>query len=272
MMETALPNFSFYENAEAFDNFHKYTSYYQRCQHYLAELLQAKPGELVIEIGSAAGATTRALAKRYPQSTILGVDFRPEITEESRRLSPKTEFPNLFFETADMAELASYVPWEGRYPATVCSLYAFHHIPDPIENKFNYARALYELPVDNLKVIIIDEITRHSGTHPDYPASVIAQWDDIAQEAYRSVLLNRYTELLNAGIEPGKAYEEAALGAAYTRDVELAIGETTSRRDDEFPVSEAEMMEIWLDAGFHMEFHSRINAMVDSIFVMTKQG
>src|SRR5262249_48848590 len=143
-------------------------------------------------------------------------------------------------------------------------------IPDPVENKFEYARQLYNLPVDHLKVVIVDVITQYASTSPEYPDACIDQWRMIAQEAYRSILLNRYTELVNQGVSHEAAFEKASIAAAYTRDVETVMGQTVAVRNDEYPVSDAEMLEIWLDAGFNVQFNSRINHELDCIYILTK--
>jgi SAM-dependent methyltransferase len=267
-MTPATDNLSFYQDAEAFKRFHKYTSYYQRSQQYLAQLIQAQPTQLVMELGCAVGETSRTIARHYPQATIVGVDFRPEIIDEAQKES--AGFSNLHFQAADMTDITNYIPWRERYPDVICSLYSFHHIPDPIENKFAFARQLYDLPVEHLRVVIVDVVTDIPDTDPAYPNSVMEQWCRIAQEAYRSVLLNRYIDLLSQGVPSAEAREQAEFYASYSRDVELAISPNVAQRNDEYPVTEQQMLEIWLEAGFSIQFHGRVNSAVDSIFVMTK--
>ncbi len=263
-------NFSFYPDVQAFEAFHPYTSYYRQLQHAVVESVQAQPGDLIVELGCATGATSRALAKRYPQSTVLGVDLRPEIIQTAQQETPPDAFPNLFYATSEMTALSAYLPWEGRYPAVVCSLYAFHHIPDPYENKLAFLESLYALPTPTLRVVMGDETTEYEADHPDYPAATQQQWHQVAEEAYRSVFLNRYLEGLNQGLSAEEARTTAVMAGEYVRHIEQTMGETTAHRHEEFPLSHREMHTIWLEAGFSIEVATPINPFLDTLVVALK--
>ncbi len=269
-MEMNPGNFSFYLDAQAFTDFHAYTSYYRAGQQALVELIQAKPGDLIIELGCAIGDTTRAIARRYPGAQVLGVDFREEMIQEAQRLSQDLGVTNTRFLSANMTDLAAYLPWQGNYPQVLCSLYSFHHIPDPIANKYAFAQEVAALNTDSLRVVIMDEVVPVPSDDPGYAEATLQQWNAIAQEAYRSVFLNRYLELLNQGLSSEQAQEQADIAASYTADIERTLGQTTAQRLDEYPITTGQMMDLWIDAGFAVEFQTKLNTLGDHLFVFRR--
>lgn len=263
---------SFYQGAQEFEAFHQYTSYYRHLRHVLVSLVQAQPGQLIVEWGSANGETCRALAEQYPESQVVGIDWRSESVEAARRASDSKQYPNLRFHAADITALETYLPINKQYPAVICSLYALHQIPDPIERKLTFLEQVYDLPVDNLRIVTVDNTTEYEAEDPEYAEAVLAQRRGVAEEGYRSVFLNRYLELIQSGIPVDEAREVATLAGEYVRQIELQIAQATAARYAEYPLSTQEMTNIWLEAGFSIDIVTQLNPFRDMVVVATKRS
>ena len=88
----------------------------------LIDVLDAKPGQRVLDVGCGAGDLTAALAGHYPRSEVIGIDASPSQIEQARR----HESPRLRFEVRRVQDLG----WERRFAAVV-SIACLHWIPIP---------------------------------------------------------------------------------------------------------------------------------------------
>ena len=70
-----------------YDAVHSYVSDYGRS---LVELLAAKPGERILDLGCGTGTLTHEIAQTG--ATVIGIDSSPEMIGEARRNYPKLEF------------------------------------------------------------------------------------------------------------------------------------------------------------------------------------
>jgi ubiquinone/menaquinone biosynthesis C-methylase UbiE len=83
------------------------------------------PGEWVLDAGCGSAETTCALARQYPETQFVGLDFSDAV-----RLSAEgsAELPNLHFVQGDVANL----PFPGMGFDHVFSLGVLHHTPDTL--------------------------------------------------------------------------------------------------------------------------------------------
>ena len=91
---------------------------------YLSELAPG-PGARVLEIGCGTGAVTRALAERYPDTAVTGVDPSPSFVAKATELS--TAFDNLGFDVGDARSL----PYDDASWDVVVFHTTLCHIPGP---------------------------------------------------------------------------------------------------------------------------------------------
>jgi SAM-dependent methyltransferase len=59
----------------------------------------------VLDVGTGTGAAARILARRFPESEVIGVDLAPAMIEEARRLVPDDLTGRMAFEAADATAL-----------------------------------------------------------------------------------------------------------------------------------------------------------------------
>lgn len=73
----------------------------------LPAALERLPGapRRVLDLGTGTGKAARALARRFPEAEIVGVDLSPAMVEEARRLLPAELAPRVFLEVGDAAAL-----------------------------------------------------------------------------------------------------------------------------------------------------------------------
>lgn len=66
-----------------------------------------RPPRHVLDLGTGTGVVARALAERYPDAEVVGIDLSPGMIEEARRQLPSELAARLRFEVGDAARLGS---------------------------------------------------------------------------------------------------------------------------------------------------------------------
>jgi SAM-dependent methyltransferase len=90
------------------------------------ERLQAGPPARVADVGCGQGYSTVAIARAYPQATVVGIDLdAPSIADARARDGAPA---NVTFEVGDAAALAARGPFD-----LVCIFEALHDMPRPVE-------------------------------------------------------------------------------------------------------------------------------------------
>jgi ubiquinone/menaquinone biosynthesis C-methylase UbiE len=63
------------------------------------------PPERALDLGTGTGAAAVAIARRFPEAVVVGVDLAPEMLAEAREKTPPELAPRVRFQTADAAAL-----------------------------------------------------------------------------------------------------------------------------------------------------------------------
>jgi len=61
----------------------------------------------ILDLGTGTGVVAKALAERYPEADVVGIDLSPEMIEEARRKLPQELEPRVAFQVGDAAALLS---------------------------------------------------------------------------------------------------------------------------------------------------------------------
>jgi ubiquinone/menaquinone biosynthesis C-methylase UbiE len=69
-------------------------------------LADVPPPRRVLDLGTGTGVVAIALAGRYPEAEVLGIDLSPGMIEEARRKAPRELAPRVGFEVGDASALA----------------------------------------------------------------------------------------------------------------------------------------------------------------------
>ena len=114
-------------NSELYQSSHSFVWQYGRD---LLVLLNAKPGERILDVGCGTGQLTAEIAQFGAE--VVGIDFSPEMIATARQ-----NFPHLRFEVADVTAL----PFTGEFDVVVSNA-ALHWVRDQPSAIASIARAL----------------------------------------------------------------------------------------------------------------------------------
>lgn len=115
-----------------------------------------QPGARIADIGCGQGFSTIALAKRYPQAEVLGLDADSASIEDARQYAREAGVPVRFI-TADAAELVAYGPFDA-----VLILEALHDLARPVDALVAARTSLSP----GGTAIVVDEKVQHEFTAP----------------------------------------------------------------------------------------------------------
>ena len=88
---------SFYNSQEVFEKYLAQTSYYKGLQNNVIKLCKLSESKKILELGSATGATSFAIAKAIPDATVIGIDMRSDIIAVANGLKEKNKVNNVNF-------------------------------------------------------------------------------------------------------------------------------------------------------------------------------
>ena len=114
-------------NAELYDDKH---SFVWKMAAGLLDLLEAKPGERILDLGCGTGPMAAEIAKKG--ATVVGVDRSPEMIQQARK-----NYPALRFEVMDAREIAFAEPFDA-----VLSNATLHWVKEPEKVVVGIAKAL----------------------------------------------------------------------------------------------------------------------------------
>lgn len=130
---------SFYNSQEVFEKYLGQTSYYKTLQNNVIKLCKLAKSKNILELGSATGATSFAIAKAIPDAAVIGIDMRSDIISVANGLKEKNKVNNVSFVTEDFCTYSNYSDCDF-----IVMLYSFHHIIDPEENKWSFLRKVFD--------------------------------------------------------------------------------------------------------------------------------
>lgn len=114
-------------DAEAYDDKHGFV---WRLADHLLEMLDARPDERILDIGSGTGHLTARIAASG--ASVLGIDSSPEMVYEARR-----HYPDIDFRCADIRTFVTSEPFDA-----VFSNATLHWVGDPKLTAFRIREAL----------------------------------------------------------------------------------------------------------------------------------
>ncbi|MBN2531465.1 MAG: class I SAM-dependent methyltransferase [Spirochaetales bacterium] len=119
IFEQAKKRFGTYVHSPEYKIIHSDTEHLDN----LLDLLPVKRGKQYLDLGTGNGYIAKALAEKYPDITVHGIDIAENAIDENNRIN---RMQNLSFETYNGLD----VPYPDSLFYGVISRYAFHHFPD----------------------------------------------------------------------------------------------------------------------------------------------
>lgn len=112
---------------ESFEKGSFYNRQTQDAEHLerILSFLPVKPGMKILDLGTGSGYLAFAIAKRFPEAFVAGLDIVTETLEASQKRAEKEGIYNLSFASYDGIEF----PFEPESFDLVVSRYALHHFP-----------------------------------------------------------------------------------------------------------------------------------------------
>lgn len=149
------------ESREEFDRLERQSK--QAAYDYSAELaqLQVSAGSRVLDAGCGSGVVSRYLAKRFPDSEVMGCDFSAHRIEHAQFASQNIK--NLRFEKGDLTSLNS---GDGTYDVIVCR-YVIEHLQ--VEQRMKVMREFFRCLKPGGQIVIVDFDGLFFNTFPVTP-------------------------------------------------------------------------------------------------------
>lgn len=97
-----------------------------------------RPDARALDVGSGPGYATIYAARKYPEGTIIGVDYSPEQVKWARRMLARERLANCSFEVGDAMDL----PFDDTSFDIVISIASIKHWPDPVRGLREIYRVL----------------------------------------------------------------------------------------------------------------------------------
>jgi len=94
--------------------------------------LEIKNGDRILDFGTGNGYLSFAIAKKYPESTVLGLDIVSKTLKQNRLYALEKEIINIEFSDYNGISL----PFENDVFDRIVTRYVLHHVPD-IQYTFN---------------------------------------------------------------------------------------------------------------------------------------
>lgn len=250
---------SFYNNEDTFKKYLGQTSYYQKLQNSVVDIVSHIDPDRITELGSGTGETTIRLAHEFPSAEILGIDNRESVTEISRENLEDLDLSNLTFATADMRE---YV--QCSLPEMVVMLYSFHHIPDPLEQKVDFLEDCYETLPDGGYICIAETFLTTDSRSELADREIRSTWADRGLEGYASTFWAALDGLSQSDIENAQDVGE------FSRQHEREAGENVRMRDEEYLITMDWVVEHAQRVGFEVVLSEPVNSLGDGIVLLQK--
>lgn len=249
---------SFYSNEEFFIQYLGCTSYYVGLQNVVKKIIRLTAPKNVLELGSALGTTTIAMAKEYPGITFIGSDIRSDVVEQANQEAQGQH--NVRFERADMCE---YVKTNALSQFDlVFLLYSFHHILDPLDYKIEFLKDCYSNMKTGSYLLIAETFLPEEAEGLKNNNHIRQLFKYRAAEGYAST----FWAALNSLNETEMAQRIANVSLTE----ELEAGRLVDERNEEYLVKFSWLINLAINCGFKVIVAEPVNAIMEKALLLQK--
>ncbi len=250
---------SFYNSQEVFERFLAGTSYYLGLQNAVSRLVSLIKPKNMLELGFGTGATACRLASEHPDIGIDAIDARANMIPTGEEQARLRQLDNVRFTQGDLLD---YVDENKHLPDLVYMLYVFHHIPDPSEKKIEFLKTCKDKLPEGGYLCIADVFIPETPNKTELEARLLQNWSMRIMEAYSSVF---WTALDDVNPESVARAQQAG---RYSMKQEQEAGDLVIRRDKEYMVSTAWLVEEAGKIGFSVIVNEPVNTVGDSVVLL----
>ena len=227
---------------------------YKTMQDVISKLVGFVKPNYMIEFGSGSGATSIRLGKENPRTSIVAVDVREKLIEQSAKLN---KYRNITFVHGDLTKLNNF---NLKNCNLILLMYSFKYIEDPDTNKFNFLKELYEKMQKGAYIIIGDTFIDNKPTKENIKQQFENIYYNSSKDAYWNCLSGLSDEQVNFALELQNQTREKT-----KEQVKYACA-----RDGIYPVTRDWMFENAKKIGFKIVIGERTNNLNDTVFVLQK--
>ncbi len=246
-----------FESDEEFKQYMSDTIAYTNMQNTISKLVKFVAPQYLIEFGSGNGATSIRLARENPHTSIVAVDLREKMIGLSKEKVNKHHVSNVTFINNDLTNLANY---NLKNANCVLMMYSFKYIADPVENKINFLKDLYDRMQTGAYLIIGETFVEKGATKEE----VQKQFEDRYYNNSKDIFWDSLKGLTDQDV--ANSLDIQKQNRAHTKQqVKSAV-----ERDGVYHVSREWLKKAVTDVGFKVVLGERLNSLSDAIFVMVK--
>ena len=251
---------SFYSNEDFFYQYLGCTSYYTGLQNVVKKIIKITNSKKVLELGSALGTTTLAMAREYPNIVFSGSDIRENVVVIANEEAKK--YDNVAFIQADMCEHVTSTTLSEF--DLVFLLYSFHHILDPLDNKTKFLRNCYANMKHGSYLLITETFLPENAEDIKESDSINQLFKQRAIEGYASTFWTALNSIDELEIAKKVAY------VSYTE--ELEAGHLVNKRNEECLVKFSWLVETARACGFKVIIAEPVNSIMEKALLLQKVG
>ncbi len=227
---------------------------YKTMQDVISKLVGFVKPNYMIEFGSGSGATSIRLAKENPRTSVVAVDVREKLIEQSLK---QNKYRNVTFVHGDLTKLNNF---NLKNCNLILLMYSFKYIEDPNTNKFNFLKELYEKMQKGAYIIIGDTFIDTKASKENVKNQFENIYYNSSKDAYWNCLSGLSDEQVKYALNLQNATREKT-----KKQVEYAVA-----RDGIYPVSRDWMFDNVKKIGFKIVIGERTNNLNDTVFVLQK--
>lgn len=244
-----------FENEEEFNFIVADTWAYNNMQNMVSKLVSFIKPQYLIEFGSGSGATSIRLAKENTNTSVVAVDLRAQMIGIGEVKANKVK--NVTFVNGDLTKLDNFNLANAN---VILLMYSFKYIADPVENKFEFLKNIYDRMQPGAYLIIGDTFIENNATKQ----AVKKQLEDRFYNDSKDVFWNSLKGVTDEDIK--RSFELQTLNREKTKEqIDLGVN-----RDGIYYVSREWMSESVKKIGFKLVLGERLNSLLDTIYLLKK--
>lgn len=251
---------SFFNNEEVLKKYLGNTSYYTALRYAVTKLVKLTKPQKVVELGSATGATTIMLAKKFKKVDFFGSDIRPDVVEIAKHTADKQGMTNVTFGVSDMCRFAE----QPINADLVFLLYSFHHIVDPLGLKEKFFADMFRNMKQGSYLCIAESFIPENAKDNSDAEKILELWETRSIEGGASTYWNSLSGLSKSKLRLAKET------AKYCSKNEMIAGELVAKRQDEYLVKRSWVAQQGGKAGFVIVINEPVNAHGDGVVLLRK--
>ncbi|MFA6049500.1 MAG: methyltransferase domain-containing protein [Candidatus Micrarchaeia archaeon] len=239
------------------------------------ELVKALPAgaKNILDLGSATGDTVFRIAAKCKKAKVLATDVRSEVLLAAKQAALRKKVPNVSFQPADMERVGKFLSAKRQQGVSfdvVTMLYSFHHLQDPLANKKRFAKELFKGLPKGATVVVADVCTMEKAGSKKYAESVREQWLGRWGYVFKGVRDSLLKRLQKSGVPNIDARVLAGRAAQKAADLEGESGRFVEKRENEYPITKEELLQIFKAAGFKTAKLTAVNGFGEVVLVAKK--